>query len=384
MKNLKEIAITAALLMAAVCVSAQHEKSAGINLSLWKTACTQPLDTMQTTWLNIGLMSAMNNLDGIGINILGSMVHGNVNGVQLTGLSNLAVGSMRGVQIAGVSNVSGNHTTGVSIAGLVNITGNDCSGATIAGLVAIGGNNQSGLMMSGLMNVTDNKASGLQLAGISNITSENYNGVMVSGLLNIAGGNTDGIQLSGLANITGKSLNGLQFGLCNYATKARGLQIGLVNYYREEMKGFQLGLVNANPDTRVQMLVYGGNVTPANIGVRFKNKLFYTLIGMGTMQKGLNDKFSLSASYRAGLSVDLVKRLSLSGDLGFQHIEALKNKDEHIPRRLYALQARVNLEYQLTKKFGIFATGGYGLTRRYNRSGNYDKGAIVEAGIVLF
>jgi succinate dehydrogenase/fumarate reductase flavoprotein subunit len=48
------------------------------------------------------------------------------------------------------------------------------------------------------------------------------------------------------------------------------------------------------------------------------------------------------------------------------------------------LQARANLEYQFTKKFGIFATGGYGLTRFYNKSSNYDKGAIIEAGIVLF
>ena len=51
---------------------------------------------------------------------------------------------------------------------------------------------------------------------------------------------------------------------------------------------------------------------------------------------------------------------------------------------LYALQARANLEYQITRKFGIYATGGYGLTRFYNKSSNYDKGAIIEAGSVLF
>ncbi len=50
--------------------------------------------------------------------------------------------------------------------------------------------------------------------------------------------------------ITHQKLNGVQIALCNYATQARGLQIGLVNYYKEDMKGFQLGLVNANPDTR--------------------------------------------------------------------------------------------------------------------------------------
>ena len=176
----------------------------------------------------------------------------------------------------------------------------------------------------------------------------------------------------------------MQVGLCNYATKAHGLQIGLVNYYREDMKGFQLGLVNANPDTRVQMMVYGGNNTAANIGVQFKNQLFYTILGVGSFDQNLNDKFSISTSYRAGLAVPVYKGLSISGDLGYQHIETCSNKDEVIPRRLYALQARANLEYQFSKKFSIFATGGYGLTRYYNKSGNFDKGAIIEAGIVLF
>ena len=79
-----------------------------------------------------------------------------------------------------------------------------------------------------------------------------------------------------------------------------------------------------------------------------------------------------------------IRDRSISGDLGYQHIETCSNKDEVIPRRLYALQARANLEYQFSKKFSIFATGGYGLTRYYNKSGNFDKGAIIEAGIVLF
>lgn len=239
-------------------------------------------------------------------------------------------------------------------------------------------------MISGFMNVTGNMASGLHFSGAANITGQSFGGLMASGLLNVVGEHMNGLQIAGIANITASKLNGVQIALCNYATQARGLQIGLVNYYKEDMKGFQLGLVNANPDTRVQMMVYGGNATPVNIGVRFKNQLFYTILGVGSMYQGLNDKFSASASYRAGLSFPLYKGLSISGDLGYQHIEAFDNKDEVIPKRLYALQARANLEYQFTRKFGIYATGGYGLTRFYNKSSNYDKGAIIEAGIVLF
>ena len=304
--------------------------------------------------------------------------------MQITGLANLAGGTMRGVQIAGVSNISGDNAVGLSAAGLVNITGDGSKGVIISGLTGIGGDNNSGIMISGLMNVTGNMASGFQFSGVSNITGQSFNGMMTSGLLNVVGENMNGLQIAGIANITAKSLNGVQVGLCNYATKAHGLQIGLVNYYREDMKGFQLGLVNANPDTRVQMMVYGGNNTAANIGVRFKNQLFYTILGVGSFDQNLNDKFSISTSYRAGLAVPVYKGLSISGDLGYQHIETCSNKDEVIPRRLYALQARANLEYQFSKKFSIFATGGYGLTRYYNKSGNFDKGAIIEAGIVLF
>lgn len=382
MKRKKTI-LTAAILMAAVCLSAQN-KSAGINLSLWKDICTQPHDSTQTTYVNIGLLSTMNRLNGVGINALGSVVHGDMNGVQITGLANLAGGTMRGVQFAGVSNISGNNTLGLSAAGLVNITGDGSKGVVISGLTNIGGDNNSGVMLSGFMNVTGNMASGLQLSGAANITGQAFNGVMTSGLLNVVGEHMNGLQMAGLANITGNKLNGVQVGVFNYATNVRGLQIGLVNYYQKEMKGFQLGLVNANPDTRVQMMMYGGNATPANIGVRFKNNLFYTIVGVGSFYQNLNDKFSISASYRAGMSFSIYKGLSISGDLGYQHIEACSNKDEVIPRRLYALQARANVEYQLTKKFGIFATGGYGLTRFYNRSSNYDKGAIIEAGIVIF
>lgn len=380
----KQLIFTAALLMAAVCLPAQN-KSGGINLSLWKKASTQPADSTQTTYLNLGLFSAMNRLNGLGVNAFGSVVKQNMNGVQLSGLANMAGGSMRGLQIGGISNVNGNNLAGVSISGLVNISGNQAKGVLITGLTNIAGDNTSGVMISGIMNVTGNKSSGVQLGGLANVTGERFGGVIASGLLNVVGETMNGVQLSGLANVVGGQLNGIQGGLFNYATKARGLQIGLVNYYKDEMKGFQLGLVNANPDTKVQMMIFGGNSTKLNIGVRFKNKLFYTILGGGTHYLDFGDKFSAVAFYRAGLELPLYKNLFISGDLGYQHIETFKNKDYmDVPARLYALQARLNLEYRFTKKFGIFATGGYGGSRYYNKNKGYDKGVIAEAGVVLF
>lgn len=381
--NIKKIWGTAAILMAAVCIQAQN-RNIGINLSLWKNICTQPSDSMQTTYANIGFLSAMNRLNGIGINALGSVVQRDVNGLQLTGLANLTGGSMHGIQIAGISNVNGDDTWGLSAAGLVGILGEETKGVAFSGLVTIGGNNSYGLIAGGLINIMGDNVSGVQVSGVANITGKKSNGIIASGLLNVVGGSMNGIQLSGLANIVADKANGLQIGLGNYATHVRGLQIGLVNFYGKSLNGFQLGLVNTNPDTRTQMMLYSGNDALAHLGVRFKNQRYYTILGVSTMHRNLNDKFSIGASYRAGIFLPLYKALSVSGDLGYQHIETCGNKNEWIPRRLYALQARINMEYQFTKNFGIFATGGYGLTRYYNKSTNYDKGTIIEAGIIVF
>lgn len=383
MRMTNKIILAVAMLMATVYLPAQN-KSGGINLSLWKKACTQPSDSTQTTYLNLGLTSSMYKLNGLSLNALGSVVQKNMNGVQISGISNLTGGSMRGVQIAGISNVNGNDLVGFSASGLVNITGNKGKGVLISGLTNIAGDNISGVVLSGFMNVTGDKGNGVQLSGIANIAGDRYNGLLFSGLLNIVGKTMNGVQISGLGNIAAGQLNGMQMGLANYATKAKGLQIGLVNYYKEELKGFQLGLVNANPKTKIQMMIFGGNATKINIGARFKNKLFYTILGGGTHYLDFSDKFSASLFYRAGLELPLYKNLFISGDLGYQHIETFKNKDYGIPARLYALQARINLEYRLTDKLGIFATGGYGGSRYYTKGVTYDKGAIVEAGIVLF
>lgn len=379
----KIIVIAAAFFTAAVTLSAQN-KSAGINLSLWKNVATQPLDSTQTSWFNLGLQSTMNRLNGVGFNVLAGVVRQNMNGMQLSGLANIAGNNMRGMQLSGISNVSGNNMIGLSATGLVNIAGNNTKGVLLSGLTNIAGDNARGLMVSGLTNVAGEKGMGMQLAGIANVAGSTFDGLMSTGLLNVVGSTITGVQLSGLGNVAGEQLNGLQMGFFNFASKVNGLQLGVVNYYKDEIKGFQLGLVNANPDTRVQMMVFGGNSTKINAAARFKNKRFYTIVGGGTHYLDFSDKFSASLFYRGGLWLPLCKDLSISGDLGYEHIETFKNKNDGTPARLYSLQARLNLEYQITKQFGIFATGGYGNSRYYNRNASYDKGVIVEAGILLF
>lgn len=378
----------------------KDKEPAGINLSLWKKVATQRNDSVGSTFFNLGIFSSMNRLNGVGINVVGATTRRNMNGVQTSGIFNIVGGSMQGIQIAGISNVNGDNLSGLSLSGLVGITGNKAQGVILSGLANITGNKTSGLIMGGLLNITGSQSSGVHLAGLANISGESLNGITAAGLLSIVGEDLQGVQLSGLANITGGDMQGLQMsgignvtagnavGIqlapLNIAGKGKGLQIGLLNYYKESFDGFQLGLVNANPDTKVQLMLFGGNATKLNVGARFKNKLFYTILGGGTHYLDFSDKFSASMFYRAGLELPLYKQLFISGDLGYQHIETFKNKDYGIPARLYALQARVNLEYRLTDRLGVFVTGGYGGSRYYNKDATYDKGVILEAGVVMF
>lgn len=76
----------------------------------------------------------------------------------------------------------------------------------------------------------------------------------MSALANITAGDMTGVQVSGLGNVVGGTARGLQIGAANMAIRAKGLQIGLFNYYKEKLDGFQLGLVNANPQTKVQLM----------------------------------------------------------------------------------------------------------------------------------
>ncbi len=379
--RLKQI-IPAALISMAAGVSAQN--GAGINLSLWKDISTQRFDTTKTTYLNIGILSTMNRLNGIGVNVIGSAVNSDVNGVQISGLANLTSGGMCGIQASAITNINGDNMAGLSVTGLVNIAGNNANGVVISGLTNITGNKSSGLAVSGIMNINGDDYKGVSVAGLANVTGGANAGLMASGLLNLTSGNAIGLQIAALGNVVADTLKGFQMGILNYATNVWGVQIGLLNYSRTSFKGVRLGLVNLNPDTRIQMMLFGGNATKLNVAARFRNKLFYTIVGAGSHYLDFDDKFSASFFYRCGLWHTVYKSLSVSGDLGYQHIETFRNKHNGIPPRLYGLQARVNLEYQFTDKFGVFASGGYGGSRYYNKNVTYDKGAIAEVGILLF
>lgn len=354
-----------------------------VNLSLWKNIATHRSDTTSTVALNLGIVSQMNALSGFGTNLLSSTVLRSAEGLQLAGISNLVGKDFAGVQLAGITNIAGSQARGVVVSGMVNITGAEIRGLSLTGLVNIAGGEVDGMMASGLINIASSPLRGGQLSGMCNIAADTVRGAAVSGLMNVAGKSMRGVQLSALGNVVGEQLSGAQISLANLAVSGKGVQLGLVNYYKEDFSGIQLGLVNANPQTRVQLMLFAGNRNKFNIAARFKNKILYTTLGIGLPYNDADQLFSTSFFYRAGAALPLGKRLSLTGDLGYQHIETFRSWKHGLPARLYGLQARVSLEYELSARFALFATGGYGGTRFYQKDVTFDKGIILECGLIL-
>lgn len=349
----------------------------GINLSLWPGIATQRLDTVNgKTFLNIGIASKMNQLTGIGINVLGSTTLQSVNGIQASGLFNVIGNELRGWQAAGIANIIGEDMTGLSASGLVGIVGEKATGLMVSGAMNIVGNGYEGIMASGLINIASEQGKGVQLAGLSNV-SESVSGIQAAGFLNVAGGDVQGVQLASLINIAAEDMTGLQAGMLNVATNVRGIQLGLVNYYHKHMDGFQLGLVNANSSTRLQLLVSAGTSTLLQTGIRFKNRTYYTVLGIGSKYLHMH-AFNTAFTYRAGLAHPVADKLELSGDLGYQHIETFRGKRNQV-NRLVNLQARLNLEYQMRQDLNVFFTAGY--ERAYTYHGNkFRNGIFAEVG----
>ena len=68
------------------------------------------------------------------------------------------------------------------------------------------------------------------------------------------------------------SLNGAQIGVFNVARKRpKGWQVGIVNMSYDSI-GHKIGLVNINPMTDIDVMVYGGSSTKTNLAVRYRNR----------------------------------------------------------------------------------------------------------------
>ena len=236
---------------------------------------------------------------------------------------------------------------------------------------------------------------GVQLSGFSNTSAHKFNGLQLGAVSNITTGMDKGVQLSGLLNVSSAMQRGFQMGTINYADSLNGAQVGVLNIARKRPKGWQvgivnlsydsighkIGLVNINPMTDIDIMLYGGSSTKANLAMRYRNKYTYSIWGVGTHFMGLDSKFSGALFYRLGLYKQLSPKWSVSGDLGYYHVETFSKENSVKPERLYSLQARINADYRINEKYGAFVSAGWGLTRYYDRNETYRNRPLVELGL---
>ena len=236
---------------------------------------------------------------------------------------------------------------------------------------------------------------GFQFGGVSNTSGHKFNGLQLGGISNITKGMDKGLQLSGVLNVSSDQMNGWQFGAVNYADSLNGTQIGFFNLARRRTHGWQvgiinlsydsighkIGLVNINPATHIDVMTYAGSSTKMNLAARFRNRSTYNILGVGTHFMGLDSKFSGAVFYRLGQYAQLSPKWSLSGDVGYYHVETFSKNNNDKPERLYSLQARINADYQISSKIGAFASVGWGVTRYYDRNETYRNRPLVELGL---
>jgi hypothetical protein len=187
-------------------------------------------------------------------------------------------------------------------------------GIQVAGLLNYIRNNFSGIQVAGSLNVVDLDVKGLQLAGIGNSAGGTTAGVQLAGLYNLSKESIGGFQVSSLFNYTDAQLAGVQLAMINKAsrikgrrstppTKAKGLQIGLINFCKE-MDGVQIGLINFGGELRGKQigLINFFHRAPSKEKVRMGTPVGLLNYGSkgSTFRMQHNELFTVNLEYTTG------------------------------------------------------------------------------------
>ncbi len=257
--------------------------------------------TSERNGLNIGIagISANDDLNGLNIGGLGAGAGGDVNGLNIGGIGVGSGDNLNGINIAGIGLGSGENVTGfnfaaigvgagedlkgISIAGIGAGAGGDAKGVNIA-LVGIGaGDDMKGINFGGVGMGAGNELKGINIGGVGVGAGQLLVGLNIAGvavgapevrgisIATVVGGNKvtgialapawvkigdkgsdeEEVELKGVAiapfnQIRGQN-NGVSIGVLNMSKGGKGFQIGLLNHNPNNPKGLRwLPLFNAN------------------------------------------------------------------------------------------------------------------------------------------
>jgi hypothetical protein len=200
------------------------------------------------TGLTIGGFGAGSggNVKGITLGGFGAGAGGNVSGFQFGGFGVGAGGNVTGISIGGFGAGAGGHVKGLTIGGFGAGAGGDVTGITIGGFGAGAGGTLRGLVIGGF-GAGAPTIRGIVLGGIGAGGHDVKGGILAPFYFKIESeddgrgelGRVKGVTVSAFNHVKGQQF-GLSLGLLNYAWEAHGLQIGALNYVRDNSRGKRL------------------------------------------------------------------------------------------------------------------------------------------------
>lgn len=201
---------------------------------------------------------------------------GRVAGLQIGTLTTMASRDLSGAALAGLVSVVGGSVDGAQLATGAAFAGGRVHGAQLGTLVTMAGGDVAGTQLAAGVTYARGRLEGAQLSAIANVATERAHGVQVAAGVNVAP-EVEGLQMA-VINV-GRDVGGAQIGIVNVGRKVKGLQLGLVNI-AEDVGGAALGLVSVSRDA-FHPLVWGGNLSYANVGIKWRSRYAYTIVGVG-------------------------------------------------------------------------------------------------------
>lgn len=251
----------------------------GINITLWKA--NEKNAGGKVNGLSLGVMPYAGELNGIQFGLLGPGAGKNVRGISIGLIGAGCGGDMTGLNIGGIGVGAGENLIGINAGAFGVGAGNDVLGITIGGLGVGAGNDLIGLNLGGLGAGAGDRVMGITIAGLGAGAGKSLAGLTICGLaagapsitgLTVAGlavggtkitgvslalgtimviqdkgdGAYNGLAVSAFNNIKGTQ-KGVAIGIVNYAYRLKGVQIGLLNFVRDNPKGRKvLPIINFN------------------------------------------------------------------------------------------------------------------------------------------
>ncbi len=339
-----------------------HSDRPGVNASLLHPIALLPDSEKRVLALELSLLHGrVGAIQGMGLALGGITVEHQVDGAVYGMGFTRVTGPLRGLQASAFYSEGRGSLQGIASSGLVLYHPGPALGLTGGGLVTIDGDLQ-GASVSGIFGLAHD-VRGMELSGLVSLVRGDLDGLLISGVFH-ASQRTRGIGLSGVAarsrsfqglsvasvaNVTGE-LDGVSLGLVNVGGNVRGVQIGLVNV-AGELDGLQLGLANFARNGDTQLEAFSSNLSPANLGVKFRTGYAYSELGIGSPLS--NREYSAFGGLGAHLplgkfAIEPGARVSVTDDANANN-SAPKRTDVH---------AQVRLSFALLPFFEPFVGGG--------------------------